>query len=624
MPQFILLVVLGINLSWAWSPTGTYAPGKVDCPVGPLVQPAYTLCSEEKDWLEGRRLVVRPYLLEFLQRTHLDFDPTPLVMGSDVTIACAFSGGGYRAMLLGAGELAALDRRSPGSMGLNQLGGLLQASTYMAGLSGGAWLVTSVYFNNFSSIGELVGSRKVWNLQENLVWPNDPIQYWLGPIGDSLDKAQAGFPLSITDLWGRVLSKVLINQKGGGAALSWSDIQSFDYYNLYQAPLPIVTMNERPPGTVIMPTNATIFEVTPHYLGSFDPTVAAFARLKYLGSHLENGMPVEDRCINGFDNAGFICATSSSLFNDVLVKLVNRSRNIGKVIFSLIFAVADMTNLDIANFTPNPFYKFDNPLVPKERNKLASQHTLALVDEGETINMPFQPLLNPEREVDVIFAFDNSADTPDNWPNGIVLDSTFRRQFAIQSPLMGQRTRFPYVPPPTEFVEQELNKRPVFFGCDPSAVPQLPDSEAPLPPVIVYIPNSDISYASNFSTFQLRYPKTQLNGLINNGYNLATRANGTQDIHWQTCVACAILKRGMDRTGMQSDYCDWCFQEYCWAPSTPEYEEREEEQDLTDEIEDDEESDEFDEAWDNYDHYYYEYENSMDDDECDDTEQALG
>ncbi|KAJ4136632.1 Lysophospholipase 1 [Fusarium falciforme] len=54
-------------------------------------------------------------------------------------IAVACSGGGYRAMLSGAGMLAAMDNRTDGA-NEHGLGGLLQGATYLAGLSGGNWL----------------------------------------------------------------------------------------------------------------------------------------------------------------------------------------------------------------------------------------------------------------------------------------------------------------------------------------------------------------------------------------------------------------------------------------------------------------------------------------------------
>ena len=70
-------------------------------------------------------------------------------------VALAFSGGGYRALLSGGGALKAFDSRTTNATGAGQLGGLLQSTTYVAGLSGGSWLVGSMFLNNFSSIEAL-------------------------------------------------------------------------------------------------------------------------------------------------------------------------------------------------------------------------------------------------------------------------------------------------------------------------------------------------------------------------------------------------------------------------------------------------------------------------------------
>ena len=89
-------------------------------------------------------------------------------------IALAFSGGGYRAMLNGAGALAAFDNRTAQSTSSGHIGGLLQASTYIAGLSGGSWLVGSVYINNFSSVEQLAStgpgnSGSFWQIQNSIL-----------------------------------------------------------------------------------------------------------------------------------------------------------------------------------------------------------------------------------------------------------------------------------------------------------------------------------------------------------------------------------------------------------------------------------------------------------------------
>lgn len=71
-------------------------------------------------------------------------------------VAIAISGGGYRALMNGAGALAAFDNRSSNATAAGHLGGLLQSATYLSGLSGGSWLVGSLYVQNFTSVESIV------------------------------------------------------------------------------------------------------------------------------------------------------------------------------------------------------------------------------------------------------------------------------------------------------------------------------------------------------------------------------------------------------------------------------------------------------------------------------------
>jgi lysophospholipase len=94
-------------------------------------------------------------------------------------IALAFSGGGYRAMTNGAGGLAAFDSRTPNSTSAGHIGGLLQAATYIAGLSGGGWLVGSVYANNFTSVQGIIDQNDdgdVWQLGNSIIEGEHPCQ----------------------------------------------------------------------------------------------------------------------------------------------------------------------------------------------------------------------------------------------------------------------------------------------------------------------------------------------------------------------------------------------------------------------------------------------------------------
>jgi lysophospholipase len=179
------------------------------------------------------------------------------------------------------------------------------------------------------------------------------------------------------------------------------------------------------------------------------------------------------------------------------------------------------------------------------------------VDGGEdSQNIPLHPLIQPVRNVDVIFAVDSSADTKSFWPNGTSLVATYRRNLNASGIANG--TVFPSIPDQNTFLNLGLNARPTFFGCD---VGNLTGPS----PLVVYIPNYPYSYLSNVSTFDMQYNTTERHAIVQNGYNVATMANGTTDPEWPTCVGCAILSRSLERTRTAvPTACQKCLARYCW------------------------------------------------------------
>lgn len=212
-------------------------------------------------------------------------------------------------------------------------------------------------------------------------------------------------------------------------------------------------------------------------------------------------------------------------------------------------------NNDIAQWVPNPFQGWNNGTNPN-----ADQLELGLVDGGEDLqNIPISPLLQPIRAVDVIFAIDSSADTQYNWPNATALRATYERSL---SPI-ANGTLFPPVPDANTFINLGLNNRPTFFGCD-AANFTLSEGQV-VPPLVVYIPNAPYTAASNVSTFDPSYTRQEKFDIITNGLNAASQSNSTIDGEWSACVACAVLKRSLDRTGTAiPSTCDNCFGRYCW------------------------------------------------------------
>ena len=85
-------------------------------------------------------------------------------------------------------------------------------------------------------------------------------------------------------------------------------------------PMPVLVADNRAPGETVISSNTTVFEINPWEFGTFDPTTFGFAPLEYLGSNFSAGvLPKGEKCVRGFDNAGLMMGTSSSLFNEALL-----------------------------------------------------------------------------------------------------------------------------------------------------------------------------------------------------------------------------------------------------------------------------------------------------------------
>ncbi|KAE8153114.1 lysophospholipase catalytic domain-containing protein [Aspergillus avenaceus] len=552
-----------------------YSPDNVSCPsTRPSIRSAASLSTNEKEWLEVRRNETLQPMKDLLGRLNLtSFDPSGYIdkhksNASNIpNVAIAVSGGGYRALTNGAGALKAFDSRTDNSTATGHLGGLLQSATYLSGLSGGGWLLGSVYVNNFTTIGDLQASDKVWEFKNSILEGPDvkhfqivsTAKYWKDLAEAVKSKKEAGYNTSLTDYWGRALSYQFINSSSndGGIDYTWSSIALTDDFKKGKMPLPILVADGRNPGEILIGSNSTVYEFNPWEFGSFDPSVYGFAPLEYLGSRFENGvLPKDESCVRGFDNAGYVMGTSSSLFNQFILRLNGTDiPSLLKDAAAEILGKLGEHDEDIAIYSPNPFYKYRNSTAA-----YSSTPELDVVDGGEDgQNVPLHPLIQPTRNVDVIFAVDSSADTEYSWPNGSSLIYTYER--SLNTTGIANGTSFPAVPDVNTFLNNGLNKRPTFFGCNSS------NTSTPTP-LVVYLPNAPYTTESNTSTFQLSYEDKQRDEIILNGYNVVTMGNGTADVNWPACVGCAILQRSTERTNTKlPEVCSTCFQNYCWDGS---------------------------------------------------------
>ncbi len=474
-------------------------------------------------------------------------------------VALASSGGGYRALLTGAGVIQAFDGREQTTNTL--FSGLLQGITYQTGTSGGAWLLTSFAVNNYPTISSLRDSLWIQRFQFFLATPN-PAQpdYDVIAVAQIVGKKEAGFKVTAADVWSRDLAFQLIQAPNGGANVTFDQITSTGAFQSFSLPFPIVTTIQFEPGVCVPPLNASQYEFTPYAFGSWDVGIRAFTPIKFIGTSYNNGQaPANGQCVIGYDNAGFVLGTASFLFNEIECRVLpdgsialepdsqNKTFGIVTIINGIIQGIINtqetLTTEDVLSATyPNPFQG------SAQSPKVSSLSELNFVDGGETNqNIPLWPLIQPVRKVDLIFANDNSADTTTNFPNGTELMTTY-----MQAQLVG--LPFPFIPDVNTFVSQGLNIRPTFFGCNETNVP-----------LVIYLPNTNISFPSGIPTFTPTYSEADTRGLIQNGFNVATRSNSTQ---WARCVACAIARRisGLYGTSTSAE-CRSCFDTYCFEPS---------------------------------------------------------
>jgi len=354
-------------------------------------------------------------------------------------------------------------------------------------------------------------------------------------------KEGAGFPTTIIDPWGRLLSYQLLEGRFGGVSKYMSSVATYQNFTDFNAPFPIITAvgvvadeNQCTP-----PDNATQYEFHPYEFGSWDDGVSAFTPVKYLGSELDNGQPVEEgKCVTQYDNLGYVLGTSSDIFPaicSVLSPANSSEDDLANVLQGIISLVHDPVFEDLFGLYNNPWYNYERS------SRVSADKQLLLLDGGFSNQVsPIWPFIVDERPTDVLIVNDNSADTEDNFPDGASIIQTY-----VQAQVAGL-TRMPFIPDNSTFLNEGLNTRATFFGCD-----------EPNTTFIVYLPNKEYSFNSGQPTSKIVYSKTETRGMIANGEQVASQ-DGEEG--WGLCLACAIK----NRDEQLPEGCEACFDKHCY------------------------------------------------------------
>lgn len=430
--------------------------------------------------------------------------------------------------------------------------GLYQAMTYHAGHSAGGMLVSALAGNAFSPISQI--TKHVWYKRfKRGILPQKLRRYLLDPqISGDLDaKRTAGFEPTLVDVYGRLLSHIFVGGKSGGVNTTLSSVAQLSDFVNHNVPFPIISAlgtqvwkGECRPGP-----NQTTYEFTPFEFGSWDREVSAFTPTRYLGTKLQNGEPTGE-CITQYDNLGYILASSANTFSEENCPEPTDKRP-SEFLFGRVLELLKPhrpkidSGRDYYAPYPNPFYRYFSPTsTPSAARDIAAQEEISLVDGSATFQSnPLFPLLQPARNISVIFVNDNSMQTDASFPDGSGLEATYKQ--AMRAGL----TRMPFIPPPKTFLSRKLNKQATFFGC-------YEHDKA----TIIYLPNADYEWSHWFPWWDnsISYKKDDTFLLLNNGHCIATQ--GTYQ-EWSMCLACAILMK----TGqMLPSRCSDCFGKYCY------------------------------------------------------------
>ncbi|KAH8680948.1 acyl transferase/acyl hydrolase/lysophospholipase, partial [Xylariales sp. PMI_506] len=391
------------------------------------------LCDEEKEFLARRKRVATAALARYLNLDEDDVHPDDVP-----TIAMCGSGGGLRALVAGTGSLLA-----------TQDEGLFDCVTYTSGVSGSCWLQT--LYN--SSITERRLERVIDHLKDrigvHIAYPPAAFSSVLSAptnkllLSSMVEKLRgdSNADFGLVDVYGILLAARLLVPRGelGVNDRDFKLSSQRDYIKYGQNPLPIYTCVRHEIPDILGGEAASEaakevakqeawfqwFEMTPYefFCEEFNAGIPTWA----MGRNFKNGADVPPESgfhlpelrmpiLMGIFGSAF-CATLSHYYREIrpLVKSLTGFGTIDELIHGRNDDLEKVHPIDPAQI-PNFVYGMDNKLRFTTPTAITKTPYIQLMDAGMSNNLPIYPLLRPGRDVDVIIAFDASADIKtDNW-----------------------------------------------------------------------------------------------------------------------------------------------------------------------------------------------------------------
>ncbi|KAF7507398.1 hypothetical protein GJ744_010457 [Endocarpon pusillum] len=400
------------------------------------------LCEDELRFQNKRRERLVPALARYLHINEKDIDPEDVP-----TIALCGSGGGLRALVAGTGSYLSA-----------QEDGLFDCATYTAGVSGSCWFQTlyhtSMGEQNFHKICRHLKNRIGLHIAFppaafKLVSSAPTNKHLLSGFIEKL-KGDPGAAFGLVDVYGLLLAARFLVPKGE-LGVSERDLKlsnqrahladgahPMPIYTAVRHEIPVEQAEAQVEAADDQPTTKEAiketaqkeawfqwFEFTPYEVFCEEfcagiPTWALGRPFKNgRNETLESGFGLPEMRIPlmlGIWGSAF-CATLSHYYKEIKPALV------GLAGFSGLDNLLEGKNEDLVKIhpidpasIPNFVYGMENQLPPSCPASVFKTDHIQLMDAGMSNNLPVYPLLRPGRNVDILVAFDASADIKkENW-----------------------------------------------------------------------------------------------------------------------------------------------------------------------------------------------------------------
>ena len=341
------------------------------------------LCKQELEFLDNRKEHIKKGI-EQLFGEDIQMDYTP-------RIALCFSGGGFRSMLMTLGFLGAAKDI-----------GLLDASTYITGLSGSTWAIAPW----------IASGKSLKHFTTDLI---NHIKYGLNHIDDLeelrlllfnlLAKIHNKQCISAMDIYGAVLINTLLNDMGSNR-LCVTLTESHKDIIKGALPLPIYT------ATQTNPDPYEWMEVTPFEVGS--PFLEAYVPTWAYGRKFKNDVSIDQKPEQTLGYyLGIFGSAFEVNFEDILQRTTFNLTRIKNSLPEFLGGTVDKVVNTIINSPLNNFRLFPSMLRNFTHNAFYSpireDKTICLIDAGIDFNLPIPPLLRKNRNVDIIIIYDASG-----------------------------------------------------------------------------------------------------------------------------------------------------------------------------------------------------------------------